>query len=831
MKNPERDVKTAYEAIKAQKSKFGVYHKVCFHIHTPSSHDYRLIDGWTKEQYLSSTEEDIYKLCVDHKVFLDKVTLEDIELSGKLTIYESKKEFLSFLLLANALIDNSIEIAVVTDHNSIDGIDKLRQAVKEIKTYKGEVCPEILLGIEISCADKNHVVGIFDDNNISRQEIKSWMAEHLIDVEDGTIKTSLDTLEFIQSKGGFGYIAHFNSSPLYSKATLSGTYKKRLLSSQRVIGVSNLDAIEKSRDRIMIYSTNEPQFVIDNDSHTIEKLMENHFWIKGTKRTFGTIIEALHDYDISVSLVPVAFPSTYIEGVYIQNTETGFLTGCDNNPFCTKFSPALNCLIGGRGTGKSSVLEVLEYTLSQRCDSKEKLDFLCAHGNVFVLYHHGEDEYFVVLRPPKKNPHDDILKCFGQNIYDRFGFRYYFDMEDVKKYTLSHYVSVYKVIHQEKTWGVDVVPNTHKQEILKMLFDTRYSVNELVNTAGSANIHQFIYDTMFSNEILSNPGAVVTARRKSGLRKMLDDTTSALEKRSKEVHNIIDPFNLSQDGILRINYYQTNDYDEPPIYKWLFGSKSKKAWYKKINITNEDIEQFMLSLYSKLGLWDFLNVVITENIDEVKKYENIMSYCTEPTQKLIDSGVSTLSAKDADDFVREILAATITDKNISAVLKYIKDYIANTEKYELVFNANNKEGAVSPVLYKPVNELSLGQKVVAMLSFVLGYSEYSHDYRPLIIDQPEDNLDNQYIYKNLVKQLREIKEKRQVIIATHNATIVTNAKADQVCVMQSSDKHGWIETAGYPGEKKIKKHIINYLEGGKDSFVHKMRIYEAVVKE
>lgn len=82
-----------------------------------------------------------------------------------------------------------------------------------------------------------------------------------------------------------------------------------------------------------------------------------------------------------------------------------------------------------------------------------------------------------------------------------------------------------------------------------------------------------------------------------------------------------------------------------------------------------------------------------------------------------------------------------------------------------------------------------------------------------------------------MKQLREIKEKRQVIIATHNATIATNAKADQICVMLSSDKHGWIETAGYPGEKKIKNHIINYLEGGKDSFVHNMRIYEAVVKE
>ena len=74
--------------------------------------------------------------------------------------------------------------------------------------------------------------------------------------------------------------------------------------------------------------------------------------------------------------------------------------------------------------------------------------------------------------------------------------------------------------------------------------------------------------------------------------------------------------------------------------------------------------------------------------------------------------------------------------------------------------------------------------------------------------------------------MRQIKEKRQVIIATHNATIVTNAKADQVCVMDSDNLHGWVEKRGYPGEKCIKKQIIAHLEGGPESFLHKIRIYE-----
>ena len=130
-----------------------------------------------------------------------------------------------------------------------------------------------------------------------------------------------------------------------------------------------------------------------------------------------------------------------------------------------------------------------------------------------------------------------------------------------------------------------------------------------------------------------------------------------------------------------------------------------------------------------------------------------------------------------------------------------------------------------------MRKLSLGQKVVAMLDLIFAYGKYANDFRPIVIDQPEDNLDSQYIYKNLVSQLRTIKKNRQVIIATHNATIVTNAMADQVCVMNSDGSHGWVERSGYPSEKAIKNSILNYLEGGKDSFKHKQQIYRLVLNE
>ncbi|HEO7536004.1 TPA: hypothetical protein VBK86_001441, partial [Streptococcus agalactiae] len=168
---------------------------------------------------------------------------------------------------------------------------------------------------------------------------------------------------------------------------------------------------------------------------------------------------------------------------------------------------------------------------------------------------------------------------------------------------------------------------------------------------------------------------------------------------------------------------------------------------------------------------------------------------------------------------------------LSELKRVLHEHVAN-EKLFLEFNINSKESSKQlNILYKEVSVLSLGQKVVAMLDFILAYSDYSKDFRPLIIDQPEDNLDNRYIYSHLVQQFRKAKIQRQIILATHNATIVTNSMTDQVVIMESDGTHAWIEARGYVSERFIKNHIINQLEGGKESFKHKMSIYETVLSE
>src|SRR5439155_24509844 len=68
--------------------------------------------------------------------------------------------------------------------------------------------------------------------------------------------------------------------------------------------------------------------------------------------------------------------------------------------------------------------------------------------------------------------------------------------------------------------------------------------------------------------------------------------------------------------------------------------------------------------------------------------------------------------------------------------------------------------------YRPLEKLSPGQKSTAILLLIMQASD-----EPLLIDQPEDDLDNRFIYDDVVKRLRAAKSRRQFVLATHNANI------------------------------------------------------------
>ena len=120
--------------------------------------------------------------------------------------------------------------------------------------------------------------------------------------------------------------------------------------------------------------------------------------------------------------------------------------------------------------------------------------------------------------------------------------------------------------------------------------------------------------------------------------------------------------------------------------------------------------------------------------------------------------------------------------------------------------------------WRPLEQGSPGQQTAALLAFVLGYGT-----EPIILDQPEDDLDNTLIYDLLVTSLRGTKRVRQVIIVTHNPNIVVHGDAELVISLESSRGQSHINSIGGLQESDVRAEVCRVMEGGQEAFESRYR--------
>jgi hypothetical protein len=125
---------------------------------------------------------------------------------------------------------------------------------------------------------------------------------------------------------------------------------------------------------------------------------------------------------------------------------------------------------------------------------------------------------------------------------------------------------------------------------------------------------------------------------------------------------------------------------------------------------------------------------------------------------------------------------------------------------------------------KDLKYLSPGEKGIVLLLLYLEAEE--DDHRPLIIDQPDDNLDNLSIYPSLVQYFRERKHTRQIVIITHNPNLVVTTDSEQI-IIGSFDgsrtpriryRSGALENTSAEPNPGIREEVCHVLEGGVDAF-------------
>jgi ABC-type cobalamin/Fe3+-siderophores transport system ATPase subunit len=127
----------------------------------------------------------------------------------------------------------------------------------------------------------------------------------------------------------------------------------------------------------------------------------------------------------------------------------------------------------------------------------------------------------------------------------------------------------------------------------------------------------------------------------------------------------------------------------------------------------------------------------------------------------------------------------------------------------------------SPPRQIPVLQLSDGQRHTILLTIAM----LAESNVPLIIDQPEDDLDNAFIFSSIVTTLRAIKERRQVILVTHNANIAVLGDSELILPMCRVSDCGKATHRGSIDTQATKDCVQNILEGGPDAFRRRMEIY------
>jgi hypothetical protein len=122
--------------------------------------------------------------------------------------------------------------------------------------------------------------------------------------------------------------------------------------------------------------------------------------------------------------------------------------------------------------------------------------------------------------------------------------------------------------------------------------------------------------------------------------------------------------------------------------------------------------------------------------------------------------------------------------------------------------------------------LSIGQRCTAVLALLLAQENV-----PAIIDQPEEDLDNEFVYRELVPLLRRVKERRQLIIATHNANIPVNADAELILALEARDERGQLKevngqvAAGALDREPVRLAVEEIMEGSEEAFRRRFEKY------
>lgn len=879
-----------------------------------------------------------------------------------------------------------LKCIAITDHNDYRGIDEIKQLCEENDIIA-------FPGVELSCdSSKVHLLILFD-TTCSGENVRDFLSS--VGIYSETLGDSASTgqgtidqvCEKAQGMGALVIAAHideFNGICEISYDNVNKLLDRKYLSAVQVVNVDvwekyqadhNIDAAcaklsekygrEISKDKakewyntyLQALNSDLPLLSFSDNpcdegqsKHGLWGIGRSYTWLKmHTGPDLESVRQAFLSFDMRVRNIfesrniPDIEPELWIQKVEIENTLLN-----ENDTIEVSFNPQLNTIIGGRGSGKSSIIRVIAG--GTKSFDAENLDLIKAEQDNFYKQVNKKDKKGIFQKDSKitmylnraeqsyKLEIDDIQNMENQS-------RKLYRLEEGEWIEISdvNYLDFFKaqIYTQKQIYELAIDSNSllsiidrDIQEIDQVVIDkdTKLNkviakcleINDLEKTIGEEtryitelkDIEEQIsrYESSGISEVLKKKQKFETQSKifndyyrtrneqSEQLRKALDDLepgdekitiiedlelkdimTQAVERyaqRKNSIKEILDLINLDLENLkkeVEDSGWQNTGKDIATQYnevvaklrneginfdkldELLEKKKSKINDLDKVRVSKEKLEiiqEERKQLYAEYSdastqisqmRTKFLNNVIGQDTNvkfQIQRRRNRVSFIQmmktvlNKSNATIDEDIEMFAdiffGKDGTEKFREVVQ-NIRNKNNTT------DYAARTRAAitemtpetfaRMIYFIPEDDLVVSykpekSKKYIPLSNASAGQKTTAILTFLLAYGNL-----PLLLDQPEDDLDNKLVYDLIVTRLKKTKSKRQIIVVTHNANIPVNGDAEYIISMDSDTDLIKTKYQGTMDDGNIRKEICDVMEGTQIAFEMRAKKYHFRIVE
>jgi ATPase involved in DNA repair len=823
--------------------------------------------------------------------------------------YDYKDKSVTNQKIIDILAENKISVVAITDHHTMD-IDRIKN-LQQLGKDKGiTVLPGIEFCSELGGSESIHFIGIFSEksdfstiwtkiqgkHNLTKADIECKGNERIVCNFVDTCKTIIELGGIISVHAGSksNSIESIKSNLLVKQETKT-TFLSDYIS---ILEVGKPEDEKVYQEKVFPSIGFKLPIIICSDNHDIKNyFLKENCWIKADP-TFEGLKQIIYEPEERVRIQqnnPIfdfeKSPFTEIQidedAQIFENEEDGVVLAKTILPI----NSGLVSIIGGRGTGKSILVDYISsglgkkteknYTRNDKVSIKRKTS-LKEEDTTFVLSNQPNIQFMYISQSEIKRIVEKPEE-FTKNIRETIGVISEYNIPSEYQEKVDMYINelsnIIKVLEENNTNSnqkkedidkeikrySDFITNVTSQENKTKLEKYQKNLDLLANRKSfyeslqseKTKIEQFQNQTneylQKVNDVLNekfainipliNNTEVIDSISQMVLPKIqeliiqveeeISNTKNTFANYNGDLTSLLNNVGQYQNKITDLQKQKQNIEDNEKRFISIKENKFKELGRdieNSINSYKQEIEnkwenfkngndytEEQRELISDILGGDNLNVSVEIDFDKEKLYQLLMrnldgrSWNPDKLEKL-------LFIKDLQSylsFVKQETEINVFSDTLISIRSYILDIFFRKFKeyisHNIIITSKNKN----------ITKLSHGQRGTIYLQLKLAANIFSET---IIYDQPEDDLDNEFIMSDLVSIFKKIKKYRQVIIVSHNANLVVNADSEQVIVAKNEDSTlSYI--AGSLENPTINEQICKILEGGKEAFKNREMKY------